>query len=869
MSQSLKRVLWSSVSGLSLAMLAACGGRSLELGDDIEGGPANNGGAGAEPGGASAGGVAGGGGTRTGGTSGIGGRITGGTGGVGGSGDCCSPHAGPGCSDERVEECVCAADVVCCEEVWDDLCVAEVSSLSCGQCAESCGPALGAIVPRVVTGSTLGQGNDSSGQCAPTSSEDVAYTFTAPVTGTYEFATSGSEFDTVLYLWDGGCDGTEFACNDDMTDLESEVRAYLGAGQVVGVVVDGYGPYSAGDYVLSIAQIGGGTGGTGGRPTGGTGGTGGRPTGGDGGTPTGGTGGIGGTGDCCLVHGDPGCAEDRIAECVCDNDPFCCEETWDDACVVGVESYGCGSCAMACDRLLESRVPQSVSGSTSGQGDDLTGSCATNYAEDVSYTFIAPATDTYVFDTVGSAFDTLLYVIDGGCSGPTLACNDDLVGMASEVSVRLAVGQVVGVVVDGWGTDEGRYTLNVRGSGGGTGGTGGTGGRPTGGIGGQPDGGTGGVPTGGRPTGGAGSGGVITGGAGTGGVPTGGTGGIGGAGDCCVASTFRGCSDDWVADCVCASDAYCCEVEWDDACVLEVESLRCGDCGMSCDATLSSLVPQSVSGSTFGAGNELSAYCGGASAQEVSYFFTASASGEYVFDTAGSDYDTVLYLLDGGCDGPVLACNDDANGRVQSEIHATLRAGQTVAVVVDGWSGNGNYVLNVTMVGRGDCCYPHGSAGCIDANVQACVCAVDSYCCSNVWDDSCVDMVTDFGCGYCESCDSQLASVVPLTVYGNTASAGNDHQGTCGGGSANDLTFHYTVPISGTYAFDTFGSDYDTLIYILDGGCTSEHVIQCNDDYSGLDSRVTGTFVTGDVVGIVVDGWSVSSGPFRLNISRP
>jgi hypothetical protein len=37
-----------------------------------------------------------------------------------------------------------------------------------------------------------------------------------------------------------------------------------------------------------------------------------------------------------------------------------------------------------------------------------------------------------------------------------------------------------------------------------------------------------------------------------------------------------------------------------------------------------------------------------------------------------------------------------------------------------------------------DCCVPSQSPGCADNTLQACVCALDSYCCDNAWDAICV-----------------------------------------------------------------------------------------------------------------------------------
>ncbi|HWB76261.1 MAG TPA: hypothetical protein VG755_14925 [Nannocystaceae bacterium] len=49
-------------------------------------------------------------------------------------GDCCEPGDGTGCGDVVVRDCVCVDDPYCCETTWDELCVAEVTSLGCGAC---------------------------------------------------------------------------------------------------------------------------------------------------------------------------------------------------------------------------------------------------------------------------------------------------------------------------------------------------------------------------------------------------------------------------------------------------------------------------------------------------------------------------------------------------------------------------------------------------------------------------------------------------------------------------------------------------------------------------------------------------------------
>jgi hypothetical protein len=54
--------------------------------------------------------------------------------GIGGDGDCCMPNGSPGCDDDEVEACVCAMDIACCNDTWDQICVDEVTDFRCGSC---------------------------------------------------------------------------------------------------------------------------------------------------------------------------------------------------------------------------------------------------------------------------------------------------------------------------------------------------------------------------------------------------------------------------------------------------------------------------------------------------------------------------------------------------------------------------------------------------------------------------------------------------------------------------------------------------------------------------------------------------------------
>jgi hypothetical protein len=74
-------------------------------------------------------------------------------------------------------------------------------------------------------------------------------------------------------------------------------------------------------------------------------GTGTDPTGDtSGGTDT--TGGGNELGNCCEPAGIAGCEVQEVADCVCAEDPFCCETEWDISCAAEVNTLGCGECQL-------------------------------------------------------------------------------------------------------------------------------------------------------------------------------------------------------------------------------------------------------------------------------------------------------------------------------------------------------------------------------------------------------------------------------------------------------------------------------------------------------------------------------------------
>ena len=224
----------------------------------------------------------------------------------------------------------------------------------------------------------------------------------------------------------------------------------------------------------------------------------------------------------------------------------------------------------------------------------------------------------------------------------------------------------------------------------------------------------------------------------------------------------------------------------------------------------------------------LGSSCGGELGPEKVFRWTAPTDGIYVFNTFDSSFDTVLTLRTDDCVGPEIQCNDNAFGSIrmdtplpaQSAIRRNMAADEVMTIILDSKTAHGgDAVLDITAVA-----------------------------------DTCPDS------------DLQQATGMAVAV-GSNESADTRYLGGCAG-TARDVIYRWTAPEAGEYTIDTFGSDYDTVLLVMDGNC-GEVEIACNDDAQQLQSSVTvGDVEAGAIYTIVVAGFRGRSGNHVLNINR-
>ena len=120
-----------------------------------------------------------------------------------------------------------------------------------------------------------------------------------------------------------------------------------------------------------------------------------------------------------------------------------------------------------------------------------------------------------------------------------------------------------------------------------------------------------------------------------------------------------------------------------------------------CVATeLGDELPVVRSGSTAGDSVFQTASCGDAlhRSPEATFWWSPPYAGSFNFSTAQSSFDTVLFILDGDCEGSEVGCSDDVGqGVLTSSVQINLTAGQTIFIVIDGYNGeSGSYRLEIT-----------------------------------------------------------------------------------------------------------------------------------------------------------------------------
>ncbi|MEM6996291.1 MAG: hypothetical protein AAF721_37635 [Myxococcota bacterium] len=201
---------------------------------------------------------------------------------------CCARHEEPGCQDPDVAACVCKANESCCTDEWTQDCVVEGVARGCMEC------------------SNPGDGGDEEENDEDAEGDGIG------TDGSADDGTGGGTpgNDCCSVSAEAGCSNTtvqDCVCAVDAFCCDNEWDEAC----VIAVDEESCGMCGNGE---------------------------------SGGDAAGDDGAMQPDGVCCEAQDTPGCFNDTLEVCVCNEDDFCCDFAWDEFCVDLITSSNCGVC---------------------------------------------------------------------------------------------------------------------------------------------------------------------------------------------------------------------------------------------------------------------------------------------------------------------------------------------------------------------------------------------------------------------------------------------------------------------------------------------------------------------------------------------
>jgi hypothetical protein len=522
--------------------------------------------------------------------------------------------------------------------------------------------------------------------------------------------------------------------------------------------------------------------------------------------------------------GDNGCGgvcgacapDDPSAPTVCDATSFQC---------VDPSTVSGANCA---NPIPVGALPFSSSGNTSGITNDFqfsAGACAGETgamgggSADLVYRFTAEVAGIYDLQ-LDTSFDAVLYAasdcaaIDGTC----LAASDN--GNPESLSVELTAGEMIYLFVDGYSSTNnqtGEYTLSIA--------------EPC-------------IPT-------------------CAGKSCGSNGCDGVCGTCDgLDPQGKTLCDDAIGECVSPASIE----------------------GNTCDNPISiptDALPVDIEGDTTFMSNEYASSATGcdgwssygSASADSAYRFTAPALGYYTF-TLVAEFDSAIYVVN-DCEDIDNTClgQDDLGTGSAEEVIALLDEGETVYVIVDGYSSfsdlKGAYTLSVSAPCTPSCDGKQcGTDGCGGVCAE---CAEGEAC----FEFQCVDPATLDG----DNCGNAIAvGDLPWITSGDSSYYGPDYgysanacpgESSAWGSGSKDVAYRFTAPANGSFTFDLDATFDSNLYAVEDCGNVDGTCLGANEEFG--PETLTLELTSGQTIYIIVDGYGTTSnqsGPYEFSVTQ-
>ncbi|MBL4636589.1 MAG: hypothetical protein JKY56_22245, partial [Kofleriaceae bacterium] len=170
--------------------------------------------------------------------------------------------------------------------------------------------------------------------------------------------------------------------------------------------------------------------------------------------------------------------------------------------------------------------------------------------------------------------------------------------------------------------------------------------------------------------------------------------------------------------------------------------------------------------------------CTSGTGNDQAFLWKAPVTDYYVFDTVGSNFDTVLSLQTTCEANSEIACNNNRGAESISELVRKVEANDALVVIVDGFAG---------------------SQGVGKINIERVSCP-----------------------------DEDLEGQTGFPLVQTTINAGDDNTSVCGGAGFPDRAYHWVVPEDGLWAFNATAAGFATTIAVQDGPRCQDELLGCS-----------------------------------------
>ncbi len=250
----------------------------------------------------------------------------------------------------------------------------------------------------------------------------------------------------------------------------------------------------------------------------------------------------------------------------------------------------------------------------------------------------------------------------------------------------------------------------------------------------------------------------------------------------------------------------------------------------------------------------------GSASHDAAFVIQAAVRGRLSVGVAGvGKFDPMLYLRNGTCGGPQVACSDATGAGSSEALEAFVQPDKPLHLFVDGKPGqSGAFQLQLhldpgTFCGDG---LIDSEEACDDGNSTA--------------DDGCSAKCQPDGFPVeAATCPGQAVHVwsLPVDVSATTTKFANTYKGLCGGGGGRDSVYAVTVHRTGKLIATVGKADFDTVLYARSTSCTVGKELGCSNNVKGLGGDLLSVPVTmGQTVYLFVDGYKYGKGTFHLQL---